>query len=192
MWGEPGTNVIILKRSSDTSVLLQGQHAFYQLIHQGTRLVPADFIAPIKTHNPIGGGNHHQVGIKSQTPNSLKTSHLQILLANFLAQTEALMKGKSLSTVAEELRKLRKGQSSQAFGLILTHIMSSVVGDAKVPETEQSGLLPHKVFEGNKPTNSILLPVVSPTTLGALIAIYEHKIFVQGCVWRINSFDQWG
>ncbi|KAI6181615.1 Glucose-6-phosphate isomerase [Aphelenchoides besseyi] len=136
VWGEPGTN---------------GQHAFYQLIHQGTRLIPADFIAPIKTHNPISKGLHHK-----------------ILLANFLAQTEALMKGKTAAEAAEELRK------------------------SGMPEDQLAKILPHKVFEGNRPTNSIVLPEINPRTLGALIAIYEHKIFVQGVVWDINSFDQWG
>ncbi|KAI6222793.1 Glucose-6-phosphate isomerase [Aphelenchoides besseyi] len=136
VWGEPGTN---------------GQHAFYQLIHQGTRLIPADFIAPIKTHNPISNGLHHK-----------------ILLANFLAQTEALMKGKTAAEAAEELRK------------------------SKMAEDQLAKILPHKVFEGNRPTNSIVLPEINPRTLGALIAIYEHKIFVQGVIWDINSFDQWG
>ncbi len=134
IWGESGTN---------------GQHAFYQLIHHGTRLVPADFIAPIETHNPIG--NHHA-----------------ILLANFFAQTEALMKGKT----AEEARaELESGGMS---------------GD------DLEKLLPHRIFPGNKPTNSILIKKITPRTLGALIALYEHKIFVQGIIWNINSFDQWG
>ncbi|CAI5438427.1 unnamed protein product [Caenorhabditis angaria] len=136
VWGEPGTN---------------GQHAFYQLIHQGTRLIPADFIAPVKTLNPIRNGLHHQ-----------------ILLANFLAQTEALMKGKTSQEAEKELR---------AAGLD---------GD------KLNKILPHKVFEGNKPTTSIVLPVVTPYTLGSLIAFYEHKIFVQGIIWDICSFDQWG
>jgi len=136
VWGEPGTN---------------GQHAFYQLIHQGTRLIPADFVAPIHTLNPIRNGLHHT-----------------ILLANFLAQTEALMKGKSPAEAEKELR-------------------SSGLSDDKVQQ-----ILPHKVFEGNRPTNSIVLPKVTPFTLGALIATYEHKIFVQGIIWNINSFDQWG
>ncbi|KAI9550006.1 putative glucose-6-phosphate isomerase-like [Daphnia sinensis] len=121
IWGEPGTN---------------GQHAFYQLIHQGTKLIPCDFIAPAQSHNPIG--KHHQ-----------------LLLSNFFAQTEALMNGKSR---AEEIEKLA----------------------------------PFKVFEGNRPTNSILVKKINPHTLGALIAIYEHKIFVQGIIWNIFSFDQWG
>ncbi|CAG0904792.1 unnamed protein product [Cyprideis torosa] len=134
VWGEPGTN---------------GQHAFYQLIHQGTRLVPCDFIAPVKSHNPIRDGLHHR-----------------ILLANFLAQTEALMRGKT----AEEVKKELSGKSDE----------------------EIQRILPHKVFQGNRPTNSIMVKEVSPFVLGALIAMYEHKIFVQGCIWDINSYDQWG
>jgi glucose-6-phosphate isomerase len=134
IWGEPGTN---------------GQHAFFQLIHQGTRQVPADFIAPIWSQNPIG--DHHQK-----------------LLANFFAQTEALMVGKSAEAVEAEL---------DAAGLS--------------PE-EVRALLPHRCFEGNRPTNSILFDRLDPRTLGRLIALYEHKIFVQGVVWNINSFDQWG
>ncbi|CAB3408701.1 unnamed protein product [Caenorhabditis bovis] len=136
VWGEPGTN---------------GQHAFYQLIHQGTRLIPADFIAPVKTLNPIRNGLHHQ-----------------ILLANFLAQPEALMMGKTSAEAEAELK-------------------ASNMDEEKIKK-----ILPHKVFEGNKPTTSIVLPKVTPFTLGALIAIYEHKIFVQGVIWDINSFDQWG
>ncbi len=134
IWGEPGTN---------------GQHAFYQLIHQGTRLIPADFIAPAFSHNPLG--DHHQ-----------------ILLANFFAQTEALMKGKT----AEEARaELEKG------GL---------------PQDRIAQLVPHKVFSGNRPTSSFLLERITPRSLGQLIALYEHKIFTQGVIWNINSFDQWG
>ncbi|KAH8299446.1 hypothetical protein KR044_001489 [Drosophila immigrans] len=136
VWGEPGTN---------------GQHAFYQLIHQGTRLIPCDFIAPAQTHNPIAGGKHHK-----------------ILLSNFLAQTEALMTGKTSEQAREELVK------------------------AGVCGNDLENLLPHKVFVGNRPTNSIVVKKVSPFTLGALIALYEHKIFVQGIIWDINSFDQWG
>lgn len=134
IWGEPGTN---------------GQHAFYQLIHQGTRLVPCDFIAPIETHNPIG--RHHE-----------------LLLANFFAQTEALMRGKTAAEARKELEA------------------------AKMAPAKLEALVPHKVFEGNRPTNSILVQKVTPKTLGALIAAYEHKIFVQGIVWNIYSFDQWG
>lgn len=136
VWGEPGTN---------------GQHAFYQLIHQGTRLIPCDFIAPAQTHNTIANGAHHK-----------------ILLANFLAQTEALMTGKSEATAKAELEK------------------SGVTGD------KLAKILPHKVFAGNRPTNSIVVKKVTPFVLGALIAMYEHKIFTQGIIWDINSFDQWG
>jgi len=134
IWGEPGTN---------------GQHAFFQLIHQGTRIIPTDFLAPIISQNPIG--EHHP-----------------ILLSNFFAQTEALMKGK---TEAEAKAELEAG---------------GISGDAL------NRLLPHKIFPGNRPTNSILFKKLTPRTLGMLIAMYEHKIFVQGIVWNINSFDQWG
>ncbi|HXF99412.1 MAG TPA: glucose-6-phosphate isomerase [Bacteroidota bacterium] len=134
LWGEPGTN---------------GQHAFFQLLHQGTALVPADFIAPIETHNPMG--EHHA-----------------ILLSNFFAQTEALMRGKTEREVKEEMR--REGFSRK----------------------DIERLLPHRVFEGNRPTNTLLLQKVTPRSLGALIALYEHKVFVQGIIWNINSFDQWG
>uniref|UniRef100_A0A8D8PL51 Glucose-6-phosphate isomerase n=1 Tax=Cacopsylla melanoneura TaxID=428564 RepID=A0A8D8PL51_9HEMI len=136
VWGEPGTN---------------GQHAFYQLIHQGTKLIPADFIAPAVSHNPIENNLHHK-----------------ILLANFLAQTEALAKGKSPAEAEAELK---------ASGMSPDHIQR---------------ILPHKVFQGNRPTNSIVVKKVTPFTLGALIAMYEHKIFVQGVIWNINSYDQWG
>ena len=134
IWGEPGTN---------------GQHAFYQLIHQGTKLIPCDFIAPAQSHNPIG--NHHQ-----------------LLLSNFFAQTEALMNGKTHGEVGKELALAGK--------------------NAKQIEE----LAPFKVFQGNRPTNSILIKKITPYTLGSLIAIYEHKIFVQGIIWNIFSFDQWG
>ncbi len=134
IWGEPGTN---------------GQHAFYQLIHQGTKLIPADFLAPVISHNPIG--DHHP-----------------ILLSNFLAQTEALMKGKTPDEARAELKN--QGMS----------------------DNEIAALLPHKVFEGNKPTNSIFFKKLTPRVLGSLIAMYEHKIFVQGIVWDVNSYDQWG
>ena len=134
IWGEPGTN---------------GQHAFYQLIHQGTKLIPCDFIAPAITHNPIG--DHHP-----------------ILLSNFFAQTEALMMGKSAEEVRSELQA--SGKSAE----------------------EIERLLPYKVFEGNRPTNSILLKQITPRSLGSLIALYEHKIFTQGVIWNIFSFDQWG
>jgi glucose-6-phosphate isomerase len=134
LWGEPGTN---------------GQHAFYQLIHQGTRLIPCDFIAPIETHNSLG--KHHE-----------------ILLANFFAQTEALMKGKT----PEEARAELEAQ--------------------KLPKERIEALVPHKTFPGNRPTTSIMVQKLVPKTLGALVALYEHKIFVQGIVWNIYSFDQWG
>jgi glucose-6-phosphate isomerase len=134
VWGEPGTN---------------GQHAFFQALHQGGKLIPADFIAAAESHYPID--RHHDM-----------------LLANFFAQTEALMRGKTAAEVRAEL---------QAGGLS---------GDAL------ERLLPHKLFPGNQPTNSILLRKLDPGTLGALIALYEHKVFVQGMIWRINSFDQWG
>jgi glucose-6-phosphate isomerase len=134
IWGEPGTN---------------GQHAFYQLIHQGTILIPCDFIAPAQTHNLIG--DHHQK-----------------LLSNFFAQTEALMNGKTDEEAQQELEKA---------GLTSEEIVK---------------LLPFKVFAGNKPTNSILIKKITPFSLGKLIALYEHKIFVQGVIWNIFSFDQWG
>ena len=134
VWGAPGTN---------------GQHAFYQLIHQGTRLVPSDFLAPAITHNPVG--DHHT-----------------ILLSNFFAQTEALMNGKTKDMVAAEMRTQGKDKE-----------------DIKQ-------LLPHKVFKGNQPSNSILFKQLTPRVLGSLIAMYEHKIFIQGIVWNIFSFDQWG
>lgn len=134
VWGEPGTN---------------GQHAFYQLIHQGTRIIPADFIAPAISHNPIG--DHH---VK--------------LLSNFFAQTEALMNGKSAEEVKAEL--VKQG----------------------LKEAEVAELTPYKVFTGNRPTNSFLVKEIDPRTLGSLVALYEHKIFVQGVIWNIYSFDQWG
>lgn len=134
IWGEPGTN---------------GQHAFYQLIHQGTRMIPCDFIAPAQTHNPIG--DHHQK-----------------LMSNFFAQTEALMNGKTEEEVTKELET--SGLSNDAI----------------------SKVLPYKVFAGNKPTNSFLIRKITPFTLGQMIAFYEHKIFVQGIIWNIYSFDQWG
>ena len=134
IWGEPGTN---------------GQHAFYQLIHQGTKLIPADFLAPAISHNPIG--QHHQM-----------------LLSNFFAQTEALMNGKTREVVEEELVKAGKSQ------------------------VEIDELAPFKVFTGNRPTNSIIFKLLTPRTLGSLVAMYEHKIFVQGVIWNVFSFDQWG
>ena len=134
IWGEPGTN---------------GQHAFYQLIHQGTRLIPCDFLAPAISHNPIG--EHHT-----------------LLLSNFFAQTQALMLGKTEEQVIAEFEKA-----------------------GKKPEDYQK-LVHFKVFKGNRPTNSILFKQLTPRTLGSLIALYEHKIFVQGVIWNIFSFDQWG
>ena len=134
IWGEPGTN---------------GQHAFYQLIHQGTKMIPCDFIAPAQTHNPLG--EHHMM-----------------LLSNFFAQTEALMNGKTAEEVEEELK--RSGKSAD----------------------EIAKLAPFKEFDGNRPTNSILVKKITPYNLGSLIAMYEHKIFVQGIIWNIYSFDQWG
>lgn len=134
IWGEPGTN---------------GQHAFFQLIHQGTHKIPADFLAPAQSHNPWG--DHHKK-----------------LLSNFFAQTEALLHGKTASTVREELEKSGMSQA------------------------EIDTIAPHKTFQGNHPTNTILFKKLTPRTLGSLIAMYEHKIFVQGVVWNIFSFDQWG
>ncbi|MCC4775000.1 glucose-6-phosphate isomerase [Vibrio cyclitrophicus] len=134
IWGEPGTN---------------GQHAFYQLIHQGTKLIPSDFIAPAISHNPAS--DHHQK-----------------LMSNFFAQTEALAFGKTKETVEAEFRAA--GKTAE----------------------EAAELAPFKVFEGNRPTNSILVKQITPRSLGNLIAMYEHKIFVQGVIWNIFSFDQWG
>ena len=134
VWGEPGTN---------------GQHAFYQLIHQGTKLIPCDFMAPAESQNPLG--DHHTK-----------------LLSNFFAQTEALLNGKSREEVEEELKAA--GKSAE----------------------EIEAIAPFKVFQGNKPTNSFLFKKLTPTVLGSLIALYEHKIFVQGVIWNIYSFDQWG
>jgi len=135
IWGEAGTN---------------GQHAFYQLIHQGTKLIPCDFIAPAVSHNPLG--EHHL-----------------FLLSNFFAQTEALMNGKTLEQARAELVKA-----------------------AKLSEEDIAFLAPFKVFTGNKPSNSFLLKEITPFNLGCLIALYEHKIFTQGVIWNIFSFDQWG
>jgi glucose-6-phosphate isomerase len=134
IWGEPGTN---------------GQHAFFQLMHQGTKLIPADFLAPAISHNPIG--DHHAV-----------------LLSNFFAQAEALMRGKTHDEVRAELKK--EGRS----------------------KAEIERLAPYRTFEGNRPTNSVLFRQLTPRVLGSLIAMYEHKIFVQGVIWNIFSFDQWG
>ncbi|QCR21682.1 glucose-6-phosphate isomerase [Pontibacter sp. SGAir0037] len=134
IWGAAGTN---------------SQHSFFQLIHQGTILIPCDFIAPAVSHNPIG--QHHPM-----------------LLSNFFAQTEALMKGKTEEEVRQELSK------------------------KNMPAEELEALVPHKVFEGNKPTTSIMFKQVTPFALGSLIAMYEHKVFVQGVIWNVYSFDQWG
>jgi glucose-6-phosphate isomerase len=144
VWGEPGTN---------------GQHAFYQLIHQGTRLIPCDFLAPVETQNPLvapspdgkGGQDHHEV-----------------LLANFFAQTEALMKGKT-------------GEEAKA------ELEASKMSPERVAE-----LVPHKTFPGNRPTTSMMFQKLDPRTLGRIVALYEHKIFTQGIIWNIFSFDQWG
>jgi len=138
LWGEVGTN---------------GQHAFYQLLHQGTEIVPADFIIPIESHYAIGkdGNEHHK-----------------ILLANFIAQTQSLMLGKSYDEARAEIEKQGfEGEDIESF-------------------------IPQKTFEGNRPTSSILFQKLTPKTLGQLIAMYEHKIFTQGIIWNINSFDQWG
>ena len=132
IWGEPGTN---------------GQHAFYQLIHQGTRVIPCDFIAPVHTQNPLG--RHHD-----------------ILMANFFAQTEALMLGRGEDEVRAELAAAGKESSDD--------------------------LIVHRTFTGNRPTTSFLVDRITPKTLGRLVALYEHKIFVQGIIWNINSYDQWG
>ncbi|MCU7827519.1 MAG: glucose-6-phosphate isomerase [Candidatus Thiodiazotropha sp. (ex Myrtea sp. 'scaly one' KF741663)] len=134
IWGTAGTD---------------GQHAFYQLIHQGTQMIPCDFLIPINSHNESG-------------------DHQQILFANCLAQTEALMRGKTRKEARQEM---------EASGLDAEQIVD---------------LLPHKIFPGNKPTNTLLIDRVTPSRLGSLIALYEHKIFVQGAIWRVNSFDQWG
>ena len=138
IWGEAGTN---------------GQHAFYQLIHQGTQIVPCDFLMPVHSHYQVGhnGNAHHK-----------------ILMANFLAQTQSLMLGKTKEEARAELEK--QGMNGE----------------------ELQKLLPHKVFEGNRPTTSIMFDKLTPNTLGKLIALYEHKIFVQGIIWDINSYDQWG
>ena len=134
VWGEPGTN---------------GQHSFYQLLHQGTRMIPADFLAPLASHNPMG--EHHAM-----------------LLSNCFAQTEALMLGKT----AEE---------------VCAGLVAQGLGGAAL-----EALLPYKIFPGNRPSNTLLFDKLDPHTLGMLIALYEHKTFVQGIVWNINSFDQWG
>ena len=170
IWGEPGTN---------------GQHAFYQLIHQGTRMIPADFLAPAQSHNP--SGDHHR-----------------ILLSNFFAQTEALLNGKRLDQVIEEFSNDRKngeqgGGKGEGKDEGKGEEQGEEQGDVKSEENIQNKIrskilkiAPHRIFEGNKPTNSILFKKMTPHTLGSLIAMYEHKIFVQGVIWNIFSFDQWG
>jgi glucose-6-phosphate isomerase len=134
IWGQPGTN---------------GQHAFYQLIHQGTKLIPCDFLAAAQSQNPLG--EHHT-----------------LLLSNYFAQTEALMKGRTSEQARAEL------------------VAAGHTG------SELETLVAAKTFPGNRPTNSFLYPKLAPETLGSLIALYEHKIFTQGAIWDINSFDQWG
>lgn len=141
IWGEPGTN---------------GQHAFYQLIHQGTKLIPCDFLAPCQTFNNV------------QKEFGAPVDHHPILLSNFFAQTEAMAFGKDEATVRAELQK--SGMDKEAV----------------------DKLAPHKIFEGNRPTNSFMFKKLTPRVLGSLIAMYEMKIFAQGAVWNINSFDQWG
>jgi glucose-6-phosphate isomerase len=140
IWGEPGTN---------------GQHAFYQLIHQGTKMIPCDFLAPIETHNKL-----------TETIGAPEDHH-PILLSNYFAQTEALAFGKNEDAVRAEL-------------------------EGKMSPDMLEELVPHKIFEGNRPSNSFLFQKLTPRTLGCLIAIYEMKIFTQGAIWNINSFDQWG
>jgi len=142
IWGEPGTN---------------GQHAFYQLIHQGTKLIPCDFLAPVQTHNPL----HKDI--------NAPVDHHPILMSNFFAQTEALAFGKDAATVRAELEA------------------SGTMDAAAIDD-----LVPHKVFEGNRPSNSFMFKKMTPRVLGILIAMYEMKIFTQGAIWNINSFDQWG
>lgn len=138
IWGEAGTN---------------GQHAFYQLIHQGNKLVPCDFMIPLQSQYAIGENG---------------TEHHKILISNIFAQTKALMQGKTLDEVRVELKS------------------------QNLPEETLDSLAPHRVFAGNRPTNTLLFDKLTPKTLGKLIAIYEHKVFVQGIIWNINSFDQWG
>jgi glucose-6-phosphate isomerase len=134
VWGEPGTDA---------------QHSFFQLIHQGTRLIPTDFILPLRSHHPLAG--HHEK-----------------LVANCLAQAQALMRGRTADEARAELE------------------------DASLPAETVECLVPHRVFPGNRPSNLLLVERLTPTVLGALIALYEHKVFVQGVVWGIDSFDQWG
>jgi len=182
IWGKPGTNA---------------QHSFFQLIHQGTQMIPADFLAQVHNLNvaignwELGNGNKESRNRKLEIgkekfeyfentefansqfpiPNSLiqnLNEHHEILLSNFFAQTEALMKGKSVEEALAELKS------------------------SGLSENEIKSLLPHKIFQGNKPTNTILYKMLTPRNLGSIIAMYEHKVFVQGIIWKINSFDQWG
>jgi glucose-6-phosphate isomerase len=138
LWGEAGTN---------------GQHAFYQLLHQGTQIVPSDFIMPVHSNYQLEGD---------------KNNHHQILQANFIAQTQSLMMGKSVIDVQDEMRNDIKNNK------------------------DLRKLVSHRIFEGNRPSNSIIFNSLTPRALGKLVAMYEHKIFVQGVIWNINSFDQWG
>jgi len=151
VWGEPGTN---------------GQHAFYQLVHQGTKLIPCDFIAPARTHNAL------------PRVDGQPADHHTILLSNFFAQTEALMNGKSEADVRAELEQENAEKKAK--------------NEETLTPEQIDWLVPFKVFAGNRPTNSILIKQITPRTLGSLIAMYEHKIFVQGVIWNIFSFDQWG
>jgi len=146
LFGEPGTN---------------GQHAFYQLLHQGTQIVSADFIAPCQSQRPVG--EHHQ-----------------LLLANFFAQTEALMRGKTADEARAEL-----GSQLVVQGMSEAETAATIASPV-------AALVPHKVFPGNRPTTSIIFKKLDPKTLGALIALFEHKVFVQSVIWNINPFDQWG
>jgi glucose-6-phosphate isomerase len=138
VWGEPGTN---------------GQHAFYQLLHQGTQIIPADFLVPCISHNPVD--DQHR-----------------LLLANFFAQTEAMMRGKNKSEVYEEY------EAELSVNDLVTDSLEKII--------------PYKVFPGGRPTTSILFKKLDPKTLGSLVALYEHKVFVQSVIWNINPFDQWG
>jgi glucose-6-phosphate isomerase len=167
VWGEPGTD---------------SQHSFFQLIHQG-RFVPADFIGFIESLNPKG--EHHK-----------------ILMANFIAQTQALAEGKDLETVQNDLRNAKKYTEEEVKKLLphkalmaekdLEIITNKLRNEKKYTEKQVKELAPHKVFPGNRPTTTLLIDKLTPKTLGALIALYEHRTFVQGVLWNINSFDQWG
>ncbi|MCG5055250.1 MAG: glucose-6-phosphate isomerase [Myxococcales bacterium] len=152
IWGEPGTN---------------GQHAFYQLIHQGTKLIPCDFLASIEPPHTRGGLPESLAALAPDL-----TDHHEKLLANCLAQSEALMCGKTEAEAKAEL--------------------DAEVAAGKLSPEERDALLPHKVFPGNRPSNTLIYPRLDPHTLGMIIALYEHKIFVQGALWNVNSYDQWG